>query len=340
MTTTTSIDRGSRTFTNGIDERPGWAGLRSGARALRATRSRPLSGRRRVDPTDCEREFSLAEQEFAQALQAYKRRSGRMFPTCSEVLEVLLSLGYEKPPQGAPHGPDALSEGLEDHPSHIDFTRADDATLDATIEGWSRALSLRDKETEGHSRRVTAMSLRLARAMGLSEAELVHVRRGALLHDIGKMGIPDAILHKPGPLTDEEWEVLRRHPQYAHDWLAPIPALRPALDIPYGHHERWDGTGYPRGLKGEQIPLAARIFAVVDVWDALRSDRPYRAGWPEARVCAHIRTLAGTHLDPKVVEAFLRVRAADERRTREPQRVLVGPESDQGGRSRWRAAIN
>ena len=119
------------------------------------------------------------------------------------------------------------------------------------------------------------------------------------------MGIPDAILLKPGPLTDEEWQVMRRHPTYAYEWLSPIAFLRPALDIPYCHHEKWDGTGYPRGLKGEQIPLAARIFAAVDIWDALRSDRPYREAWPEERVCEHIASLAGTHLDPDVVQAFL-----------------------------------
>ncbi|MBF8285321.1 MAG: putative PAS/PAC sensor protein [Anaerolineales bacterium] len=177
---------------------------------------------------------------------------------------------------------------------------------DATIEGWSRALDLRDKETEGHTQRVTEMSLRLARAMGVDEAEQVHIRRGALLHDIGKMGVPDAILLKPGPLTEEEWVVMRKHPVYAYQMLSPILFLRPALDIPYCHHEKWDGTGYPRGLKGEEIPLAARIFAVVDVWDALLSDRPYRPGWPEEKVRAHIRSLAGTHFDPQVVAVFMR----------------------------------
>ncbi len=177
---------------------------------------------------------------------------------------------------------------------------------DATIEGWSRALDLRDKETEGHTQRVAEMTLKLARGMGLSGAELVHVRRGALLHDIGKMGVPDGILLKPGPLTDEEWVVMRKHPEYAYEMLYPIVYLRPALDIPYAHHEKWDGTGYPRGLKGEAIPLAARLFAVVDVWDALRSDRPYRAAWPEEKVREHIRSLSGTHFDPQVVEVFLR----------------------------------
>ncbi|MBL8055618.1 MAG: PAS domain S-box protein, partial [Anaerolineales bacterium] len=178
---------------------------------------------------------------------------------------------------------------------------------DATIEGWSRALDMRDKETEGHTRRVTEITLRLARAMGLDDDALIHVRRGALLHDIGKMGVPDGILLKPGPLTAEEWVVMRQHPQYAHDMLAPIAFLRPALEIPYCHHEKWDGSGYPRGLAGEAIPLAARIFAVVDVWDALNSDRPYRPAWPAERIRAHIRGEAGRHFDPRVVETFLRL---------------------------------
>jgi len=176
---------------------------------------------------------------------------------------------------------------------------------DATIEGWSRALDLRDKETEGHTLRVTEITLRLAHAMGIPEDEHVHIRRGALLHDIGKMGVPDAILLKPGPLTEDEWAIMRRHPQHAYDMLAPISYLRPALDIPYCHHEKWDGTGYPRGLKGEAIPLAARLFAVVDVWDALRSDRPYRPAWPEEKVREHTRAGVGTHFDPQVAETFL-----------------------------------
>ncbi|HLO30415.1 MAG TPA: HD domain-containing phosphohydrolase [Anaerolineales bacterium] len=176
---------------------------------------------------------------------------------------------------------------------------------DETIEGWSRALDLRDKETVGHTQRVAATTLRLAARMGVSETDLVHMRRGALLHDIGKMGIPDAILLKSGPLTEEEWGIMRRHPQFAYDMLSPIRYLQPALDIPYCHHEKWDGTGYPRGLKGDQIPLSARIFAVVDIWDALTSDRPYRTAWPKEKALEYIRTLNGSHLDPRVVEAFL-----------------------------------
>jgi PAS domain S-box-containing protein len=178
---------------------------------------------------------------------------------------------------------------------------------DATIEGWSHTLELRDRETLGHTERVTEITIRLARMMGIREAVLVHVRRGALMHDIGKMGIPDSILHKPGPLTPEEWEIMRQHPQYAYDLLSPVAYLRPALEIPYSHHEKWNGSGYPRGLKEEEIPLAARVFAVVDVWDALRSDRPYRSAWPENRVREYLQAESGKHFDPAVVSAFLRI---------------------------------
>lgn len=178
---------------------------------------------------------------------------------------------------------------------------------DATIEGWSRALDLRDKETEGHTQRVTELALELARTLGMSDAELVQVRRGALLHDIGKMGIPDGILLKPGPLTPEEWEVMRMHPVYAFNLLSPIAYLRSAITIPYCHHEKWDGRGYPRGLKGEGIPLAARIFAVVDVWDALRTDRPYRQSWSEQEAIEYIRAETGKHFDPTITEVFLKL---------------------------------
>lgn len=177
----------------------------------------------------------------------------------------------------------------------------------ATIEGWSRILDLRDKETEGHSQRVTELSVRLAEQMGFSDRQLVYVRWGALLHDIGKIGIPDSILHKAGPLTEEEWAIMRRHPEYAYQMLSSIPFLLPALDIPYCHHERWDGSGYPRGLRGEEIPLAARIFAVVDVWDALRSDRPYRKGWPGEKVLEYLCDQSGHHFDPEVVAQFFKL---------------------------------
>lgn len=175
----------------------------------------------------------------------------------------------------------------------------------ATLEGWVRALDLRDKETEGHTKRVTALTEELARKMGVDEDSLVHIERGALLHDIGKMAIPDGILLKPAALTPEERLLIQKHPVYAYEMLNPIKFLHPALDIPYCHHEKWDGTGYPRGLSREDIPLAARIFAVVDVWDALVSDRPYRKGLKPAEVKEKIREDAGKHFDPQVVDAFL-----------------------------------
>ncbi|MDK2897610.1 MAG: hypothetical protein PWP04_1730 [Candidatus Atribacteria bacterium] len=185
--------------------------------------------------------------------------------------------------------------------SHLKLSLA----YDTTIEGWARALELRDQETEGHTRRTTELTLKLAQALGVNSEDLIHIRRGALLHDIGKMGIPDQILLKPGPLSKEEWKIMKKHPTYAWELLSPVEYLRPALDIPYCHHERWDGKGYPRGLKGEEIPLAARLFAVVDVWDALISDRPYRPAWPKEKAREYIKEQAGHHFDPQVVEKFL-----------------------------------
>ena len=176
---------------------------------------------------------------------------------------------------------------------------------DSTLKGWSNALEMREHETAGHSQRVVNTTLELARAIGIAEMDLVHIQRGALLHDIGKMGIPDSILLKPGPLNEAEWEVMRQHPLFAYRLLSIIPYLQPALDIPYSHHEKWDGTGYPRGLKGQDIPLAARIFAVVDVWDALSHDRPYRLAWTAEAVIQYIKEQSGRHFDPRVVDAFL-----------------------------------
>ncbi len=178
---------------------------------------------------------------------------------------------------------------------------------DDTIEGWSRALDLRDQETEGHTQRVTELTLKLAQSMGVRGEALVHMRRGALLHDIGKMGVPDSILLKPGPLTEEEWGIMRKHPELAYEMLSPIAYLRPALDIPYCHHEKWDGTGYPRRLQDERIPLAARIFAVVDVWDALTSDRPYRKAWSREQALAYIRQQTEKDFDRKVVNTFFEI---------------------------------
>ena len=193
----------------------------------------------------------------------------------------------------------------------FDITKQKRAQLDlidayeTTLEGWSRAMDLRDKETEGHTQRVTNMTVTIAKKLNIPEDEIVHIRRGALLHDMGKLGVPDHILFKPGKLDEEEWKIMRKHPQYAYDMLYPIEYLRSALDIPYSHHEKWDGSGYPQGLKGEEIPLAARIFSVVDVWDALSSDRPYREGWPKEKVIAYILENSGSHFDPQVVDVFI-----------------------------------
>lgn len=183
-----------------------------------------------------------------------------------------------------------------------------ETAYEATLKGWVRALDLRDKETEGHTQRVTSLTQLLARNMGVDEDDLVHIERGALLHDIGKMGIPDGILLKPGDLTSEERERMKQHPRLAYEMLNQIEFLKPALSIPYCHHEKWDGSGYPRGLRGEKIPFPARIFSVVDVWDALTSDRPYRGPMDPVEVRKHIREGAGAHFDPQVVERFLEMR--------------------------------
>jgi HD-GYP domain-containing protein (c-di-GMP phosphodiesterase class II) len=187
--------------------------------------------------------------------------------------------------------------------SNLDLTLA----YDTTLEGWAKALELRDKETEGHSQNVTDLTIRIARVMGLKKEELVNLRRGAFLHDIGKMGIPDNILFKPGPLTTDEWEIMKQHPIYAYHLLSSISFLRPALDIPYCHHEWWDGSGYPRGLKGEEIPLSARIFAIIDVWDALLSDRPYRKAWSRDQAISYIQDMTGKQFDPSVVDVFMNI---------------------------------
>jgi putative nucleotidyltransferase with HDIG domain len=178
---------------------------------------------------------------------------------------------------------------------------------DETIEGWSRAMDLRDEETEGHTQRVTELALRLASGLDFKPDEMTYIRRGSLLHDIGKMGVPDHILRKPGALTDEEWVIMRKHPQFAYEMLLPITYLRQALDIPYCHHEKWDGSGYPRGLKGKAIPLVARIFALADVWDALISDRPYRKAWSKEKALEYLREQSGIHFEPRLVNMFLKL---------------------------------
>ncbi len=191
--------------------------------------------------------------------------------------------------------------------SNLELTHA----YDKTIEGWSRALDLRDKETEGHTRRVTEMTIKLAGQMEIPQTNLVHIRRGAILHDIGKVAIPDNILLKAGPLTDAEWTIMRRHPLIAVELLTPIHQLAPALAIPRSHHEKWDGSGYPDGLSGEHIPLVARLFAIVDVYDALTSDRPYRLAWSKADALQYIRNQSGAHFDPQVVSPFIKMMNAD-----------------------------
>jgi hypothetical protein len=183
----------------------------------------------------------------------------------------------------------------------------DSAAYDELLEGIGRALDRRDGHEKGHLHHLADLTVRLAGVMGIPDHALPHIRRGALLHDIGKLAIPDRLLLKPGGLTDDEWQIIRLHPVYAYEILRPIEILHPAIDIPYCHHERWDGNGYPRGLKGDAIPLVARVFAVVDVWDALQADRPYREGWSVEQVRDYLRSRAGTWFDPRVVEAFLKM---------------------------------
>lgn len=178
---------------------------------------------------------------------------------------------------------------------------------DETIQGWANALELRNSESLGHSQRVVDLTLSLARKLGIRGPDLIHLRRGVLLHDIGKMGIPDAILHKPGALTEEEWEVIRKHPEYTREYFSGISYLTPAMDIPFFHHEKWDGSGYPHGLQGEHIPLSARIFAVVDAWDVLTSNRPYREAWTKEKTLEYIQEQSGKHFDPRIVELFTRL---------------------------------
>lgn len=184
------------------------------------------------------------------------------------------------------------------------------AAPDELAAAFARALERRDKETEGHSQRVTTMTVRLARLMGISDIELIDIRRGALLHDIGKIGIPDSILLKPGPLTEDEWLIMRQHPVYAYEMLSPIIYFRESLDIPYYHHEKFDGSGYPRGLVGEKIPLSARIFSIIDTFDALRRERPYKPAFTLEQTLEEIRSLSGSSFDPVVVKSFLNANAA------------------------------
>jgi hypothetical protein len=228
---------------------------------------------RQLEPAQWEALQALARQAMAQLeLRRYRlvRRPG----------------GELRPPDGAALAPEG-------------------SVYDETLEAIARGLDLRDGHEPGHLPKLARRTVRLAQRVGLPADDLVHVRRGALLHDLGKLAIPDSILLKPGTLTDEEWQIVRLHPVYAYEMLLPVEILHPALEIPYSHHERWDGQGYPRGLKGDEIPLAARVFTVLDVWDALQSDRPFRPGWEPDRVAQYIRGRAGSEFDPQVVDAFL-----------------------------------
>jgi response regulator RpfG family c-di-GMP phosphodiesterase len=182
------------------------------------------------------------------------------------------------------------------------------AARDATIEGWARTLAFADIETSHHSGRAINLTLKVAEQMNISQDQAQFIHWGVLLHDIGKLGIPEAIMHKPGPLTPQEREIINQHPVMGYELLKTVTYLAPILDIPHYHHERWDGSGYPEGLQGETIPLMARIFAVVDVWDAMISDRPYRKALPESEAMSYITAQSGRHFDPAVVEAFLQVK--------------------------------
>ncbi|AEV16610.1 HD-hydrolase domain protein [Thermus sp. CCB_US3_UF1] len=247
-----------------------------------------------------ERAYPLfAKGRLLGVLALFTRRPWDLSPEDEEFLEALAG-------QGA-----VALDNARTFQELLKSQRELEAAYDLTLWGWAKAVELRDQETAGHTERVTELTLRLARALGVPEEDLDDLRRGAILHDVGKIGIPDAILRKPGPLTEEEWALMKKHPVYAYEWLSGIPFLKKALEIPYGHHERWDGSGYPRGLKGWEIPLAARIFAVVDVYDALTSDRPYRQAWPKEKALAYLQEQAGKQFDPEVVQAFLRLMALE-----------------------------
>ncbi|MBM3129590.1 MAG: GAF domain-containing protein, partial [Chloroflexi bacterium] len=241
----------------------------------------------------------ISKGQFKGVLEVFYRASHRATPEWLEFLDMLA-------------GQTAIAIEIATLFASLQRSNVDLAiAYDSTIESWSRVLDLRDRETEGHTQRVADLTMRLARVLGTSDADLVTLRRGALLHDIGKMAVPDRILRKKGKLTRAEMAEMQRHPQYANQMLSSIEYLRGALDIAYCHHEKWDGSGYPRGLRGEAIPLAARIFAVVDVWDALCSPRSYRGAWSHTRAQAYLRAQSGKHFDPHIVEAFLRMMEED-----------------------------
>jgi HD-GYP domain-containing protein (c-di-GMP phosphodiesterase class II) len=234
----------------------------------------------------------LARGEVIGVLEVFKRSRAVMEPPRLKLLEMIaaqIAIAIDN---------SALLESVDRSNQHLT------TAYNSTIEGLSRALELRDRETEGHAHRVADLSTILAARMGISGVELERARQGALLHDIGKIGIPDKILRKPGKLTAQEWSIMKQHPLYAYTVLSQIEYLKPALAIPLHHHERWDGTGYPHGLSGDEIPLEARVFAVIDVFDALTSDRPYRPAWSKEQAVDYIKGQAGKHFDPRVVDVF------------------------------------
>jgi putative nucleotidyltransferase with HDIG domain len=242
----------------------------------------------------------LAKGELLGVLVAFTRRPWDLSSEEEEFLETLATQGAIAIENGR------LFEELQRAKLELELA------YDLTLLGWAQAVELRDQETAGHTQRVTELTLKLAQKLGLPKEDLEHIRRGAILHDVGKLGVPDAVLLKPGPLSEEEWALMRKHPTLAHQWLSGIPFLRKALAIPYAHHERWDGSGYPRELQGEAIPLEARIFAVIDVYDALTSERPYRKAWPKEKALDYIREQSGKQFDPEVVAAFLELMRLEE----------------------------
>ncbi|SIP66019.1 Cyclic di-GMP phosphodiesterase response regulator RpfG (fragment) [Mycobacterium tuberculosis] len=236
----------------------------------------------------------LSKGELLGVLVAFTRRPWDLSSEEEEFLEALTTQGSIAIENSR------LFEGLQRAKQELELA------YDLTLLGWAQAMELRDQETAGHTQRVTELTLKLARQMGLPEEDLEHLRRGAILHDVGKLGVPDAVLLKPGPLNAEEWALMRKHPTLAYQWLSGVPFLRKALAIPYAHHERWDGKGYPDGLAGEAIPLLARIFALADVYDALTSERPYKPPWSHEEALAELERQAGRQFDPQLAQVFVR----------------------------------
>lgn len=264
-------------------------------------------------PDDRGRQRLLAKEEFVAyyaapliakgqvkgILEVFHRAPTTAAPDWLEFLETLASQAAIAIDNASMFAEQQRSNGELRH-ANIELTLA----VDRLLERWAAALELHNHEPEGHTLQAAEIAVAVGRALNLDEGELMHLWRGALLHDVGELALADGLLLKTGPLTTEDWDEVRRHPARANEKLASVGLLQPALQVVYAHHEKWDGSGYPRGLKGEQIPLAARIFAVVDVWDALRSERPQRPAWPEDTIEACLREQTGRHFDPKVMDVF------------------------------------